>query len=343
MAQTFNSRRLRLAREIDERFLREHLSLSRQIGALVTAQAISSTQPVPNLQLVRELLKSTIWVRILKPYYIGPGDDPFIGADPQSPFASLLFTGVQGSIRIQAERQAALLRQVLRDDDVYRWLVGPRPLLGSQPFVNTLRGWYDPFHRFVDPNGYRLSDRVWRNAIDVRSRIDRMLDYHIGNGTAAVDIAEELEGFLTTGSKLTKTTTPYGTKGSYAARRLARTEISAAAGRATINASIANPFVTGVKWALSASHAKPDICDENAAGGPLGDGIYIPEAVPPYPAHSHCFCNLQPVAVGSTTDLALQLRDEIRAGTRYGRSLRGSMNPEFLTQALLRGMETVAV
>ena len=342
MAQTFNSRRLRYAREIDERFLREHRELARLIGALVMAQAVSSTEPVPNLQRVRELLKASIWARILKPYYIGPGDDPFLGPDPSSPFASLLFSGVEGSIRIQAERQAALLRQIVRDDEVYHWLVGPRSLLGPTPFANTLRGWYDPFHRFVGGDGFRLSDRVWRDAIDVRSRIDRMLDYHISNGTAAVDIADELEGFLTTGSRLTKTRTPYGTKGSYAARRLARTEISAAAGRAIVNASIANPFVAGVKWTLSMSHRHVDICDEHAAGGVNGDGVYAPEAVPLYPAHPHCFCHLLPVAVGSATDLALQLRAEIRANTPYARSLRGSMNPEFLTQALLRGVEGVA-
>lgn len=341
MAQTYNSRRLRLARQIDERFLREHQALARRIGALVVGQAVASTEPLPNLARVREALKASIWARVLKPYYIGPGDDPFAGPDPQSPFASLLFTGVEGSIRIQAERQAALLRRVA-DDDVYRWLVGPRSLLPPRPFVNTLRGYYDPFHRYVDPNGYRLSDRVWRDAIDVRSRVDRLLDYHIANGTAAVDIAEEMEGFLTTGSKLTKTTTPYGRKGSYAARRLARTEISAAAGRSTVNASIANPFVMGVQWSLSLSHQHVDICDERAAGGENGDGVYIPENVPPYPAHPHCFCNLSPVAVGSTRDLALQLRDEIRAGTDRALALRGAMNPDFLTQALLRGVEVAA-
>jgi hypothetical protein len=102
---------------------------------------------------------------------------------------------VRGSITIQAERQQALLRRVVRDETVYRWLTGPRPLLEQ-------RGLYDPFHSWIDPSGYRLSDRVWRDAIDVRSRIDRLLDYHIAQGASAVDIADELERFLTPGARV---------------------------------------------------------------------------------------------------------------------------------------------
>ncbi len=150
------------------------------------------------------------------------------------------------------------------------------------------RGTYAPFHEWVDPNGYRLSDRVWRTSVDVRARIDRLVDYHISQGTGAVEIARLMEPFLTPGAQGIKTKTPYGTEGSFSARRLARSEISAAAGRATVNAASVNPFVESIQWVLSGSHPESDECDANARGGVNGDGIYPVADVPRYPNHPQC-------------------------------------------------------
>lgn len=339
MAQTFNSRRLRLIRQMDDRFAREHQALAAEIARLILSRSISQTDPLANRRALRETLKATIWSQVLKPYYVGPGDDAFRGPQPRSPFARLIREGVERNARIQAEAQVGFLRRHVRDDEVFNWLTGPRPALGplSAPPRGTLRGYYDPFHRFVDPNGYRLSDRVWRDAVDVRSRVDRLLDTHISRGTAAVDIAEEAEAFLTPGAAVSRTRTPYGTEGSFAARRLARTEITAQAGRSTVNASLANPFVMGVQWSLSASHPCCDVCDDYASGGPAGDGIYIPQNVPTYPAHPHCMCNLSPVVVGSTADLVEELRADIRAARPEAQALRGFFNPDWQTQAQVVG------
>src|SRR5690606_14807505 len=175
------------------------------------------------------------------------------------------------------------------DPLIARTLAGAR--FGDAAQLVRPRGVYDPWHLWVDPNGYRLSDRVWRTAVDVRSRVDRLLDTEIARGTSAVDIADLLEDFLTPGARRIRTNTPYGQEGSYAARRLARTEITAAAGRATVNAAHANPFVEGLQWRLSASHPRIDICDEYARGGPNGDGIYAVGDAPPYPAHPQCICS----------------------------------------------------
>lgn len=339
MAQTYNSRRLRLLREMDARFEREHVAMAAALNRILLGQAVAQTEPLADTRALRDGLKTAMWSRVLKPYYVGNGDDPFAGPDPRSPFARLIRDGVEGQVRIQAEAQAAFLRRTVRDDTVLSWLTGPRPMtpIPTGPVRNTLRGYYDPFHRWVDPNGYRLSDRIWRDVVDVRSRVDRLLDYHIGQGTAAVDIADELEAFLTPGADVSRTRTPYGTEGSFAARRLARTEITAAAGRATVNASIANPFTAGVKWTLSLSHPKPDICDELAAAGPNGDGVYAPENVPAYPAHPHCLCNLQPVAMGDTAELVEQLRADIRAARPEAQALRGFFNPDWQTRAQVVG------
>ncbi len=199
------------------------------------------------------------------------------------------------------------------------------------------KGAYDPYHEWVDPNGYRLSDRVWRAGIDVRSNIDAFLDFHIGQGTSAVDMAAFLEDYLTPGARLIRTRRPYGKEGSFAARRLARTEITRAAGAATINASIANPFVTGVQWRLSGSHRDIDICNQYATGGPNGDGIYPPDQVPAYPSHPNEMCSLVPVPTGDVGELINSLRTEIRAASPIADELRGLFNPEFLARTILSG------
>lgn len=310
--------------------------MAQRIGALVMRAGRGGELLIPNLRSVRDDLKAAIW-GLLKSYYVGPGQDAFRLTAPLSPFALLLRQGIEAAIRIQAERQAGIINRVAHDEAVVQWLTGPRPGLPVTELA------YDPFHTFVDPNGYRLSDRIWRTSIEVRSRIDLLLEYHIGRGTSAVRIAELLEDFLTPGAALMRTMKPYpppyGTEGSYAARRLARTEITAAAGRATINASQLNPFVSKVRWRLSASHrsSESDECDQNATGGPNGDGIYSPESVPTYPNHAQCKCSLLPVVIEDRAQTLEVLRSEIEAGTGRARALRGAFNPDWLTQALLNG------
>lgn len=335
MAETYRARLLRHIRACETRLAEEQRALARQAGQLVVMSATQlheGARLVPNTRRARADLKNRIWSEVVRPYFVGSGDNPFDGTVPRSPFAVLLYDGVEGATRIAVEQQVNLLRRRIRDRRVLDWLTGPRPYP-----VTEQRGIYDPWHLWVDPSGYTLSDRVWRTAIEVRARIDRLLDYHIGRGTAAVDIAELLEDFLTPGARRLRTRTPYGREGSYAARRLARTEISAAAGRATVNTSIANPFVEGIQWSLSGSHPKPDICDDNARGGANGDGVYAPSEVPPYPAHPHCLCNLQPVTVKDTRELVEELRAEIRAATPRARAMQGMFNVDWLVLALMTG------
>jgi hypothetical protein len=336
MAPTFNSRRLRHERAMSQRLLGDHRNLAQAASRILLRQATTRNDAgetiIPNSRRARTTLKSDLWSQVLKPYYIGPGQDAFDGPAPRSPYAQLLFTGIEGAMRLQAERQAALLRRVIHDAAVLNWLTGPRPIRASREI-----GVYDPFHLWVDPNGYRLNDRIWRASIDVRSRVDSLLDYHIALGTSAVRMAELLETFLTPSGATPRTRTPYGTDGSYAARRLARTEITAAAGRATVQASVANPFVIGVKWSLSAAHPRFDVCDGLASGGPGGDGVYPPGQVPTYPPHPQCLCNLSPVAAGNVSDLVEQLRAEIRGRTPAAQSLQGVFNVEWLISALIGG------
>lgn len=422
MPATFDARRLRHQRAMDARLTADHRRLANIIAGMVlragTGRDAKGTPIIPPTRATRDALKAQVWENVLKPYYVGQGTDPLRGPTPQSPYAKLLVDGIEQATRIQAERQAAIVRRVCHDEVVVQWLTGPRPfgvremdmrkpqedmslshmgLRSSQadmrkphisgPFTELLaptrdtigslrrpdgridpslatpaagqaratagvaspRGMYDAFHQFVDPNGYRLSDRIWRTSIDVRSRVDRLLDYHIAQGTPAVDIARLMEPFLTPGGALSKTKTPYGSEGSYSARRLARTEITAAAGRATVNASAANPFVQSIQWRLSGSHADADQCDDNAHGGPSGDGIYPIDRVPTYPNHPHELCSLLPVPSGSTADLVTSLRADIQAArgnlidaasggnAARANALRGIMNVDYLTNAIMSG------
>src|SRR5690242_8163419 len=55
---------------------------------------------------------------------------------------------------------------------------------------------FDTTRSWVDENGYRLSDRVWRARRAIRDQIDRVLREAIANGTDALEVAEILEQFL---------------------------------------------------------------------------------------------------------------------------------------------------
>lgn len=323
---------------MDRRFVSEQRELAQRIGAILQRYAVpgdngSQDRIVPNTRRTRTDLRSAIWRDVLKPYYVGSGDDPLPDVEPKSPYAQLLRDGVYGAVLIQAEREAALINRLVRDETVVQWLTGPRPF----ETVTEVRGAYDPWHQWVDPNGYRLSDRIWQTSATSRAQIDRMLNYHIQRGTSATRLAELLEDYMTPGARLIRTRTPYGREGGYAARRLARTEITAAAGRGTINAAMANPFVGWIRWALSPSHGCCDVCDDNARGGENGDGVYPLDNYPPYPAHPHCMCTLVPVPAGNTADLVESLREDIRRQAPRARTLQGLFNPAFLAAALLSG------
>jgi hypothetical protein len=342
MAKTWTSRRLRNERDHDKAFISQQRQIARQIGVLIQRKSIAdpndSTKAriVPNTRKSRAELRDEAWRLVLKPYFIGAGDDPLVDMQPQSPYAQLIYDGIYNAVHIESQHQASLIKGMLRNDVVYQWLTGPRPA----GIITEQRGTYDPFHEWVDPNGYRLSDRIWRAGTNTRVNINRFLDYHISRGTSAVDMADLLEDYLTPGARLIRTKTPYGKEGSYAARRLARTEITAAAGRATINESMANPFVRAIRWALSPTHGCCDVCDDNAVGGENGDGVYAIDDVPAYPAHPHCMCTLQPVTTESTVELVDRLRrgiDEQMQAT-FGRTMRPTISPPSIPRA---GLPTI--
>jgi hypothetical protein len=203
-------------------------------------------------------------------------------------------------------------------------------------------GWFQT-RTWIDPEGRQLSDRIWRQRAAVRGRIDTILKTGIARGTNALEVARGLEQYLNPGlaptrivrgsvlrlapgqprSIVTATpglpriagqTTGYGGSGSYPARRLARTEITRAHGRAEVLAASAVPGM-GVRWRLSPSHPERDICDKHAGHDiGFGRGVYFPSGVPEYPAHPHCLCSLSRVPMLNDDEIVRRLRDRYQLG-----------------------------
>ena len=185
-------------------------------------------------------------------------------------------------------------------------------------FVSTADLFYDPAHRFVAPDGYQLSERIWNMSKRTRRNIDRTVARGIKEGVGAIELSNRLESMLLPERARIRTTGVrtiaqddvrpqplvgaqrlyWGRRVSYDAMRLARTELTAAFGRATIASAETNPYIDKIKWELSPSHPRVDICDDYAANGP-----YARKDLPPYPAHPHCLCALIPQVVANPREV----------------------------------------
>lgn len=139
-------------------------------------------------------------------------------------------------------------------------------------------------------DGFSFSDRIWRMDSFARDGVNQILTSGIARGQSAVSMSKELRRFLidpdiepgvswTTG--VSKSVTGKGTI-HYNALRLARTEINNAYRETLVTANASNPITLGVRWNLSNSHPRPDICDvwaESDLYG-IGAGVYPPGATP---------------------------------------------------------------
>lgn len=153
-----------------------------------------------------------------------------------------------------------------------------------------------------------LSARIYKDRALANGTIDRLIQQGLAQRLSARELAQTIYQYVSP-------TAPGGA--SYSAMRLARTEINNAFHNAQIAVGKTMPGVTGVKWNLSGSHPKPDVCNQYAEEDHdnLGSGVYKPENVPPKP-HPHCFCFLTYVTL-STKEFKRQLEagsfdDELR-------------------------------
>jgi hypothetical protein len=168
-------------------------------------------------------------------------------------------------------------------------------------------GLLDPQRRWVRADGYRLSDRVWRAGYGVRRAIDREIARAVRNGVGPETLARDLRTYLSPdfspvrynrdGSVIRIKGMPSGNgAGASAARRLARTEVQAIAHESTVLFVQDLPLTRkGVRWSLSPSHPRLDICDSYSRNSSPGypRGVYAYGSVPKIP-HPNCLCALRP-------------------------------------------------
>jgi hypothetical protein len=131
-----------------------------------------------------------------------------------------------------------------------------------------------------------LSERVYRNQLLHDGRVDRVINSALARGLSPREMAAEVKKFILP-------STPGGA--SYAALRLGRSEVNNSFHAASVAYYEDNPFVPGMKWNLSNSHPKTDICNDYATEDHdrLGAGVFRTDNVPSKP-HPQCFCYAVP-------------------------------------------------
>lgn len=148
--------------------------------------------------------------------------------------------------------------------------------------------------------GLRLSDRIWQQGEKYHTTVRSIIQESVALGQDVTTTARMLEKYVQEGKRTFVRDYPGITNrmGSripndicYEALRLARTEMSAAYGEASLAAGQASPSAIGTKWVLSPSHPVADICDGFAAHEEgLGRGVYSFGSFPVFPAHPNCIC-----------------------------------------------------
>lgn len=269
-------------------------------------------------------------------FVMGHVDDvlnPIYGADRVRAVQSSMFRSIVNNARIASDE--ALVQPFYELDrrlyEAYgrEWWELRRKMTGRNDLVPTVfaevagdrraskrlrilrRRLFDPQRRWVDPGGYRLSDRVWKMGVIHRRNIDRVLRRGIRRGDGPVTIAKSLREYLSpkaapltyaSGGRILRKRRARGRfrdgQGASAARRLARTEVQRVAHEATETAMRElqkDVPRAAVRYSLSPAHPKIDICDEYAAGSSRGypPGVYTPDEVPKIP-HPNCLCSRRP-------------------------------------------------
>jgi len=125
-----------------------------------------------------------------------------------------------------------------------------------------------------------LSERVYRSSVGLNGQVDRLVNSALASALSAREFATLVKDFI-------NPSTPGGVR--YAALRLSRTEINNSAHAIAIHQVQDKPWVESMRWKLSGSHPRTDICNTYASGGPKGDGLYPKASVPAKP-HPQCFC-----------------------------------------------------
>lgn len=131
-------------------------------------------------------------------------------------------------------------------------------------------------------NAIPLSQQVYRTSVLAGGWLQRSINSGLARNLSAKELAREVRRFIDP-----------RTRGgvSYAAKRLARTEINNTFHSVTRAVNQSYPWVEGMQWRLSGSHPKADDCDDLAGKDHEGKGagVFSPRNVPNKP-HPQCLC-----------------------------------------------------
>lgn len=133
-----------------------------------------------------------------------------------------------------------------------------------------------------------LSQKVYKSQALSKRWVDNAINSGLARGATVNEIAAIVKDMIRPDSK-------GGV--SYAAKRLARTEINNAYHAQSIDSARDKPWVNGMKWHISKSHKVRDICDDYASrDNGFGPGVWPMYMVPAKP-HPHDLCYVTPDVV----------------------------------------------
>lgn len=286
--------------------IRELKIIAAQIGTMVIQSAGSDGTVAKSAQ--RQVVANA--GAILTRFFVGANGRYAYADDdvtPQSTYASILNKWYLTVTVRQIQAHMTWLKSTM-PDDLFRWLQAATPpatretwnvSIGDVQYVHVnALAQYDAMHTWVDPNGYRLSDRIWNTSNKSRAQLDALMTDLMRQGTSATEIAKLTERFIVPGRAAIRTKKPYGSDASYDAMRLGRTELAAASNRASLLAARMNPYVEAIDIARSANGDPTcEDCEQHASIGRDGGRKRQPYplySAPYLPRHPHCMCAYRP-------------------------------------------------
>lgn len=315
MARTYLSRFLRIVRDLEEEMAALFAGLAASASRQLLRFADSDGQIPPGALFDVQTATGALVTGVFLARTADGQRMPFVELSdgtvrPLSPYARSVLEKVDEAEALAIQQQQTVANRFLRRDPAVQAVFRRQ----NQLFQPNPLAQYERAHTWVDPRGYRLSERIWRTSGQTRRKLDMFLEERISQGQGALDMSRDLERFLQPGRQLARTQAPYGTDASFDAMRLARTEISRAHAKAQEVAMQLNPFVEGVSVVLSMSHPREDICDEAAAASPFPvDDIPAQYQIP---MHPQCMCHYRNELIEDPQSVLDSIRDDVRQTRR---------------------------
>jgi hypothetical protein len=182
----------------------------------------------------------------------------------------------------------------------------------------------------VYSHGYTLAGVLENLDRFTMEQVADLITQGVAQGMSATRLADGLHALFTEAGA----DTPY-----YRAMRIARTEINTSYQEAHLQ-SVIDPmtgtlydFAEGLRWNLSLSHPRPDICDVWAGhDSGIGEGVYEPDDVPQ--RHPNCLCYLTTV-LKSFPEVSAPNKTPDTAGVPDSQVAYWAENGDIPAQALL--------